>query len=289
VLIVRDLDGGDVEQLEHRAIGTRLGEGLLESGSLAEAAMERTLDAVREFTDCAHGYGAALSSIATSAVRRATNQREFTARMRAITGVDLIVLSGEEEAAASYAGATYGHPADGSAVAVIDIGGGSTECAAGRDGVLDRAVSCEIGSVRLSERFTGMMGGDPGSAAQAAALEALAFASSALDPLAGFEGVDEMRAVAGTATTIAAVAFASQVDQVRGRVLRAQTVRDVLARLLELSLEERRALPGMLAQRADILPAGAVILLTVMEKLAVASATVETNDLLLGFLLRERK
>jgi exopolyphosphatase/guanosine-5'-triphosphate,3'-diphosphate pyrophosphatase len=287
VLIVR-FDGAGVEQLEHRAIGTRLGEGLRERGALGEAAMQRTLDAVRAFTQVAREHGAALDTIATSAVRRADNREEFAARMRAITGVELQVLTGDREAAASYTGATYGH-ADGTRVAVLDIGGGSTECAAGRDGVLDRGVSCEIGSVRLAEHFPGLMGSQAGPVALQAAVAAEEFAANALEPLAAFAGVDELRAVAGTATTVAAVAFELSVEAVRGRVLERATVRRVLDRLLALPLAARKELRGMLPQRADILPAGAILLLESMRRLGVDRTVVETNDLLLGFLLNERK
>jgi exopolyphosphatase/guanosine-5'-triphosphate,3'-diphosphate pyrophosphatase len=285
VLVVRDEPGGGVVQLEHRAIGTRLGEGLAEHGPLGEAAMERTLAAVREFTGVARGYGARLNSIATSAVRRASNADDFCARMKAITGVDLEILPGAAEAAASYAGATCGHARDGKRVGVLDIGGGSTEIAVGTDGLLAGGVSCEIGSVRLSERFGALMGAVPGQAARDAAGAAYAAAFEVLAPFAEFAPIDELLAVAGTATTIAAVAFERDVETVRGAVLTREAVDGVLQRLLAAPLAERKAFTGMLAQRADIIAGGAIVLLAAMDRLKVSRATVETNDLLLGYLL----
>jgi exopolyphosphatase/guanosine-5'-triphosphate,3'-diphosphate pyrophosphatase len=287
LLVIRDDPGGGITQLEHRAIGTRLGEGLAERGPLAEPAMQRTLEAVAAFAAVARSYGATLHSIATSAVRRAQNADEFAARMKAMTGVDLVIVSGGDEAAASYAGATYGHPRDGARVGVLDIGGGSTEIAVGVDGRLEGGVSCEIGSVRLSERFPALMGGAPGEPAEAAGREAYAFALQTLAPFAAFAPVDELRAVAGTATTVAAVAHSRDVEDVRGELLTRSAVAGVLGRLLAADLAARKAFDGMLPQRADIIAGGAIVLLAAMDRLQVSGATVETNDLLLGYLLEQ--
>ena len=282
---MRDLAGGGVEQLERGAIGTRLGEGLRESGSLGTAAMERTLRAVEEFVARSRAHGAALSAIATSAMRRADNAAAFEERMRAATGVELRVLDGEHEAAASFRGAMYGTPQDGTRRAVLDIGGGSTECAAGRDGRLERAGSVEIGSVRITERFPQLAGAAPGAPARAAAAQARGEIARELAFLGGFAPVSEVRAVAGTALTLGAVAFASHVDEVSGRTLSLAALDALLERLLDLSLDKRRALPGMLAQRADILPGGALIFSEALRLLGAGEARLESNDLLLGYLL----
>jgi len=94
-----------------------------------------------------------------------------------------------------------------------------------------------------------------------------------------------VRAVAGTATTVAAVAAGSHVDRVSGTVLALGTLETTIDRLLDLSLEERRALPGMLPQRADILAGGALVLAQTLTRLGAAEALIETNDLLLGYLI----
>jgi len=289
LLVVRDLANGEIEQIEHAQVGTRLGEGVTEAGELAPAAMERTLAAVRTFAERARAHGASLASIATSAVRRATNQDAFAARMKAVTGVPLRVLPGSVEAEASFRGATYGAPADGKRIAVIDIGGGSTEAASGQNGVIDAALSLEIGSVRLSERHPDLMGRSPGAPARRAALAARADAAAVVRPFEVFRGTAQVRAVAGTPLTIAAVLQASHVDRVSGTTLSRSEADAVLDRLLELGLDERRALPGMLPQRADVLAGGAIILSEVLRALDVESVLLEANDLLLGFLLLERE
>jgi exopolyphosphatase/guanosine-5'-triphosphate,3'-diphosphate pyrophosphatase len=285
LLIVQDAQDGKLTQLEHRAVGTRLGEGLVEHGTLAEAAMERTLSAVRSFVEPVRASGAALTCIATSAMRRAENAPAFAAKFAEVTGAPLRVIEGEEEAASSFRGATYDDAGDSRRIAVLDIGGGSTECAVGRKGRVEQAVSLEIGTVRLTERFPELAGGAPGAPARNAAQRAHVLTSRLASPLAGFGPVDELRAVAGTPATIGAIVAASDVEKVRGLVLSRDSVAAVRDRLLDADLQERRKIPGMLAQRADVLAAGCIVLLEAMEYLGCTAARVETNDLLLGQLL----
>jgi exopolyphosphatase/guanosine-5'-triphosphate,3'-diphosphate pyrophosphatase len=284
---VRDGDDGALEILEEGAIGTRLGEGLRESGKLGAGATERTLEAVAEFVKRSRSRGARLSSIATSAMRRAENAGEFGERMRALTGVDLSILEGEREAAESFRGAMYAAPHDGARRAVLDIGGGSTEFASGRDGRLECAASLELGSVRITERFEDLAGAAPGAPARAAALRARRAIAAELHVLEDFESVVEVRAVAGTPLTLGAIAYASSVANVSGRMLSRTTLDAVLERLLDLPLAERRVVPGMLPQRADILPGGGLILSEALRLLDVGEARLESNDLLLGYLLSE--
>lgn len=283
--MVHDEPGGAVEQLEHRQTGTRLGEGLRDGGSLAPAAIARTLAAATEFAAVAHDYAASLACIATSAVRRAEDAVAFGERVFAVTGAALRVLSGEEEAAASYRGATYGVPHDGRRIAVLDIGGGSTECAVGCDGALLETMSIEIGSVRVAERFPALLGAEPGEAAHAAAIAARSEIARILAPLRALAPISELRCVAGTPLTIAAVIAGSHVDEVSGSTLTREALDATIERLLDLHVDERRVLAGMLAQRADIIVGGGLVLSEAMRVLDVTSGLLEKNDLLLGFLL----
>lgn len=287
VLVIVDRVRGLTEEIEHRAIGTRLGEGLRERGMLGEAAMRRTLEAVGSFVQRARFHGASLVCIATSAMRRAENASVFAERVRTVTGVPLRIIDGEEEAAASFRGATYDDdPGDARRIAVLDIGGGSTECAVGSGGAVEQSASLEIGTVRLTERYPGLNGSLPGASAREAARDARTFVKQTLAPLAAFARIAQIRAVAGTPATLAAIAAASDVEHVRGTRLTREIVETILERLLDGSLEERRAIPGMSAQRADVLAAGAILLGEAMDALGCDEALVETNDLLLGYLLR---
>jgi exopolyphosphatase/guanosine-5'-triphosphate,3'-diphosphate pyrophosphatase len=286
LLVVREGAGGLLETVVHLAEGTRLGEGVRESGRLAPAAVERTLAVVARYSAVARGYGAALSAIATSALRRTEDADAFAGRFAATAGVPLRVIDGLTEAAASFAGATYGVPLSGR-VAVLDVGGGSTECAAGSAGRLEAAVSCEIGSVRVSERFPDLTGRAPGAAALAAAEAARPFVRAALARLAELPPVTAVRAVAGTPATLEALELSSDVEHVRGSILTRAAVEAWLRRLLDATLAERKAFPGMIEQRADILPGGALIVSEALALLGCEAATIETNDLLLGYLLTE--
>lgn len=289
LLIVREAADGSLEQLEHGAIGTRLGEGLRDGGALTPGAMARTTEAVGRFVERVRARDATVAAIATSAMRRADNANEFGERIGTLIGSAVHILDGDEEAAHTYRGATASAPHDGSRRAVLDVGGGSTECAVGRDGVLEGARSIEIGSVRLTERFRDLAGGAPGTAARIAAAEARAAVDSALTGLPEFRPVAEVRCVAGTALTLGAIAFRSTVDLVSGRALTRVMLERTIDRLLNLTLAERKALPGMLPQRADVLVAGGIVVSEALRLLRCDSALLEADDLLLGFLLSGRR
>jgi exopolyphosphatase/guanosine-5'-triphosphate,3'-diphosphate pyrophosphatase len=285
LLVVRPGDDGVVEQIEHLQTGTRLGEGLRDRGPLAPAAKTRTLAAVTEFAQAARAHRATISCIATSAMRRASDAAIFAAEVEAVTGAPLQILAGRVEAQASFRGATYGIARDGARIAVLDIGGGSTECAVGRNDELQDEHSVEIGSVRLTEMFPQLSGNDPGESARAAAREARAFLQVELAALARIGSVDRFVAVAGTALTIAAVAHQSHVERVSGTTLSLATIEETIDVLLALPLDARRELPGMLPQRADVLAAGGLILSSALSLTRVREVVAESNDLLLGFLL----
>ncbi|MDQ2857432.1 MAG: hypothetical protein M3R53_02105, partial [Candidatus Eremiobacteraeota bacterium] len=184
--------------------------------------------------------------------------------------------------------ATYGVPHDGLRVAVLDIGGGSTECAVGRDGLLLDLRSIEVGSVRLAERFPALLGESAGAPAHAAAKEARVAIAGMLGPLHALRPVAALRCVAGTPLTIAAVIAASHVDRVSGSRLSLAELDATIDRLLDLHLEERRVLAGMLAQRADIIVGGALVLSEAFRALEIETGLLESNDLLLGYLLMQR-
>jgi len=281
---VREDADGALRQLAHRQIGTRLGEDLHDGGSLGTGAMNRTLEAVEAFVAIAHEYDAALACIATSAMRRAANAGAFAARLAAVTGVDLEIVSGTREAVASYRGATLGIAGE-ARTAVLDIGGGSTECALGSGGALGEVRSLEIGSVRVAERFPALLGGSPGAAARSAAVAARAYVRDVLAPLGDFVPVAQVRCVAGTPLTIGAIVRRSDVDRVSGSWLARADVDATVERLLDLDLAARRNVPGMLAQRADIIVAGALVLSEALAALGAEAGLLEANDLLLGYLV----
>ncbi len=270
-----------------RSTGTRIGENVGERGRLADEPMQRTLDAIAQMARAVRGHYVRLFAIATSALRRAENAQEFEARVRELLGVPLRVLSGEEEAAASYRGAlTAFGTLRGERVGVLDVGGGSTEYAVGDSLSPESVVSCEIGAVRLTEALPALAGRE-GSADDAVVEEAKSIAREALKPLTEHGPIERLALVGGSATTTAAIVRGRRTPIASQALTRADLGR-TLERLLRMNVDDRKKITGMKPQRADILPAGIIVLDTALEMLDREAAVATTADLLLGILLQER-
>lgn len=249
--------------------------------------MQRTLDAIGQLARAIRGHYVRMFAIATSALRRADNGEEFMERVHELLGVPLRVLSGEEEAEASYRGAlTVFDGGRGKRIGVIDVGGGSTECAVGESTSPEKVISCEIGAVRLTEAIPELAGRD-GPVAAGELSRAADIAREALRPLAECAPVEGVALVGGSATTTAAIVRGRAAPIASYRLTRADLQR-TLERLSAMKLEERKKVVGMKPQRADILPAGIVVLDAALEALGRDDAIATTSDLLLGFLLQQR-
>jgi exopolyphosphatase / guanosine-5'-triphosphate,3'-diphosphate pyrophosphatase len=286
-LLLSDVEP-DVPRIElTRSIGTRIGEGLGEHGRLAEEPMTRTLAALEQLVRAVRGHYVRLFAVATSALRRAENGEAFAQRVFDVLGVPLRVLTGEEEAAASYRGAlTAFGTLRGEQVGVVDVGGGSTEYAVGNSAEPERVISCEVGAVRLTEALPALAGRD--GAVDPATLErARAIAREALARLAEYANVERVAIVGGSATTTAAIVHARKTPPLSYALTRGDLER-TLARLTAMTLEERKAVAGMKPQRADILPGGIVVLESALEIIGRDEAIATTADLLLGIALEQR-
>lgn len=270
-----------------RSTGTRLGEGLGERGRLGDEPMQRTLDAIAQYARAIRGHYVRLFAVATSALRRAENGEAFAQRVSDLLHVPLRVLSGEEEAAASYRGAITAFEGQrGERIGVVDTGGGSTEYALGDGPAPEHVVSCEIGAVRLTEAVPALSGRD-GAVAASAVEEARGLAKAALQPISACAPVEHVAFVGGSATTTAAIMQGRRTPFESFALTRADLER-TLDRLLPMTLAERREVAGMKPQRADILPAGIIVLDAALEVLGRDRAVATTADLLLGILLQER-
>ncbi len=270
-----------------RSVGTRLGEGLGEQGRLGDEPMQRTLEAIAQLQRAVKGHYVRLFAVATSALRRAENGDDFSQRIEALLGTPLRILSGEEEATASYRGAlTALGELRGERVGVLDVGGGSTEYATGTSTEPEKVVSCEIGAVRVTEAVPELAGRD-GAVKEDSVERARAIARKALEPLAECEAVERLALVGGSATTVAGMLRGRRAPIGSYDLSRADLQR-ALERLLPMPLEERKKIEGMKPQRADILPGGIITIDTAMEIIGSDKAIATTSDLLLGILLQER-
>jgi exopolyphosphatase/guanosine-5'-triphosphate,3'-diphosphate pyrophosphatase len=276
---------GDPVELARDMVITRLGRGVDRGGRLDPASIDRALDVIVRFVRRAHALHAERIRIAaTSAVRDAANREVFLARVRATAGVDAEVLDGRREAELSFLGGTRGLDPDDGPFVVVDVGGGSTEFVSGRErGVAERAVSVQIGSVRLTERVGPV---DPPTEEDLRAFADLAGAD--LDRVEEEVPVGQARtfvAVAGTATTLQACALGLErydPDLIhRSRLTLAEAER-TLGELAAMTNVERAAIPVMPKGRGDVIVAGATILVTALRRFGFADALVSETDILDG-------
>jgi exopolyphosphatase/guanosine-5'-triphosphate,3'-diphosphate pyrophosphatase len=277
------MHGGDVHTA--RSLGTRLGTNLDSTGVLDADARARTLGAIGEYTAIVREARATLDVLATSAMRRAADAGAFIDDVRRATGVELRVLSGDEEATFSFLGATQGLDLQGTGeVGVLDVGGGSTELAVGRAGEVAKTISLEIGAVRLSERVPALLGEralDPSERAVVVG-EASALADAVLEPLAAFSGLARLVAVGGTMFTAAAIL--AQNPERDGVLVTAGDRKNLIDLLLASDLAGRKKIRHIRPQRADILPAGLIVVDRACRFVGRSIAVVSHSDLLLGYL-----
>lgn len=262
----------------------RLGRGVDASRHLAPASIGRVLDVLKEFRAVADRHRPDRTIVtATSAVRDAANRQDFISIVKETTGFEVRVLSGNEEAAWTYAGTVSGAAHPGPAL-VIDIGGGSTELSTGTGSRPVFHASIDIGAVRLTERF---MPSTPPRPAELAAATSEIVARLATIPADTFAG-GTAYAVAGTPTTLAAhLAGLTHFDRaaVDGFILTRSAVEGVLGRLSGLTPPEIRALGSYFEGREDVITAGTLILSEVMRHCALDSVTVSVRGLRYGALL----
>jgi exopolyphosphatase/guanosine-5'-triphosphate,3'-diphosphate pyrophosphatase len=240
---------------------TRLAEGILNSGRLSPAGMERSLDAIKAYAEAAKKKLLPVYAYATSAVRDAANREEFTGLIRSLNGIETDVLSGKREAEYAYNGATGGRGA------LIDIGGGSLQITNGKN-----SYSCPAGCIRFKN-----------------AVESGVFASDFLQRIDisadVFQTAEEWTGVGGSITTLAA--FFKGFERydpmgVHGTVLSYADISELRSRLFKMGGE--RAHNPILSQRHDTILCGTDLLLHVMEKLGISKITVSEKDGMEGYL-----
>jgi exopolyphosphatase/guanosine-5'-triphosphate,3'-diphosphate pyrophosphatase len=269
-------------ELARDMVITRLGQGVDGTGRIDPAALDRTFAVLARYCRRARALRCERIRVgATSAVRDASNRGDLEHAVREHAGSDLEVIEGRAEAALSFLGGTYGlDPAEGP-FCVMDIGGGSTEFI-----VEGEAISTQMGSVRLTERF---IRHDPPTREE---LEAVRIAvDEILDEVESVVPVRDARtlvAVAGTATTTQAVTLdlvTYDPDLVHRSELMLVDAERTLNRFAAMTNAERDALPVMPRGRGDVITAGVVILVTAIRRFGFDRALVSETDILDGLVL----
>jgi exopolyphosphatase / guanosine-5'-triphosphate,3'-diphosphate pyrophosphatase len=282
-LLVADIEGGRVHELERRSTVTRLGRGVDTSGQLAADAIDAVCEAVADYIAIYEELGAdRVVAIATSAVRDAENSSAFLAELRERFALDARILDGAAEARLTYFGACAERPAAEKTL-VCDIGGGSTELVIGDGPDVGFYASLQAGTVRHTERY---IAHDPPEAAE---LEELAgdvrtLIGEALEG-ASLAQAHEGIGVAGTPTSLAAIDQGLDPydpELVHGYVLPLPAIQRMLSELASIPLAERLQVKGLHEGRAPTIVAGVVILIQVIRAFGLHEIEVSEHDILWG-------
>lgn len=291
LIVAEALQEGGYRLLDDEKAITRLGEGLNESGRLSEEAIERSSLAMARMRSIAEGYGAqTIRAVATSAAREAANGGELIEAVRAASGLELEIISSEEEGRLAFLSCAHAFDLTGLPVVIADIGGGSTEVVHSSMGVVEGIEGLAVGAVRLTERF-----GGPGDAAGSRFEEMRRYAKKALR-----EGISRppfraelMIGTGGTFTTLANIALRrreSMLDgaspsTVRGFECKRREVIEVRDWLRSMTLKARQRTPGLSPERADIIVAGLTLLECLMGRLDIKRLRVHDQGIRDGLLL----
>ncbi len=290
LLVAEVASGGTLVSRDRQMRITRLGQGVDRNKGLAAEAIERTMAVLRDYRAVLDRFGVDPGRIriaATSACRDAANREQFFDAVQSTVGVRPELLSGEEEAAISFRGATADlDPALGPFL-VVDLGGGSTEFVlgtSGPDGEIWGAFSADVGCVRLTERFIST---DPPAPEDLSA--AISYVDAWLDEMLITIGrlgeTATVVGVAGTVSTVAAVEIGLAEydrDQIHHFHLTKDAAEDVFRTLATEKREDRLANPGLEEARADVIVGGCCALVAIYRRLGLDEMLVSESDILDG-------
>lgn len=284
LIVAEPLRGGNYRILDEEKESTRLGENLGANGRLDPRAIEKSLGALRRMKQIAEGFQTTeLKTIATCAVREAENGDEFIRRARDELGIEIEIITAEQEAMLAFASVQRAFDLTNQHVAVVDIGGGSTEIVLAFGNLVEAVYTTQLGAVRLAEVH--------GDTASVEGFDAL------------LTGIDRhlrkhtkhpvfvphtLFGSGGTFTSMAAMVMASKGHErlpIRGYQVTRAEVRHLLDRLRKLPLKERAGVPGLSPDRADIIVAGLAIVDRVMDRFQVNSVQVHSRGVRDGLLL----
>lgn len=284
---VAKISHGRISVIRDETEVVKLGRGMSATGLLSRDSMRLSCETVRRMAAKARHYGAEIFIAGTMALRTAENSSEFLKMVHDATGLDVHVLTGEEEAAYSWLGAVDGFKFEGDVV-MFDSGGGSTEFVSGSGREVRRLVSVPIGAVNLSERF---FPGQDKPVKGSVCDEAVEYVTGLFteNHIGSFrsEG-SHVIAVGGGAAAMSGVKNACEnfiPSKLHGSIL---TQRDAMLQIKlysSLTLSERENIIGLPKSRADVILGSACIVLSALRMLNARSCTVSINGLRHGLLL----
>ena len=287
LLIANLPQGGLLKELRSDRRILRLGEGVDQTKRLSPAAMDRVIQCLREWKAIIENYHVdACTAVATSAVRDAANRDEFLGCVKREVGIDIEVITGDEEARRTLLGIRSGLPAGVTDMLALDIGGGSTEFILDSPGQAPVVRSIDIGVVRLCER---LLHHDPPTSeeVQQAREWVTRETKAAVAEMTSYQAATFV-GTAGTITALAAMAQklpTYEPARIHNYRLTIATVQELEQSLLGRRKADRIGLPGLEKNREEVIAAGAIIIRTVMETLGIESVLVSDLGLREGVLI----
>jgi exopolyphosphatase/guanosine-5'-triphosphate,3'-diphosphate pyrophosphatase len=273
----READG-TVRTIADRAEVTRLGEGLERSGALTDQAMQRTIASIAALREEARRDGAdAIAIVATAGLRSATNAGAFEHALRDRCGIDIEIISGEEEGRLAYLAATSALLLPRARLVVFDSGGGSTQFTFGEPEHVEERFSLDVGAVRIAERY-----GLDGAVSKDVLANAIDSITDALQQLAARPRPDAVIGIGGTVTNLAAVKHqlaSYDADVVHGTVLDVSEIDRQIEMYRTRPAAVRRNIVGLQPGRAEVILSGASIVRTILTMLGKESVTVSDRGL----------
>lgn len=291
-LLIARVDKGNLVRCRTERSVTRLGQDLTKLGILSKDSIDNTIRSLIQFKSLIdHFKTHKTTAVGTSALRDAGNSRDFMAAVKSQTGIDVTIISGNEEADLTARGVLGHGSAPKMPVFITDIGGGSTEWIFCNNGVNLKA-SVQIGAVRLYEQF---IRSDPPTPKdichiKSRILESLtrSLRDVGISSLINEDKVCNLIATGGTATTVAAIDIGLEIydgDRIHLHKISFPTLKKLFAQLSLMPMRERANVTGIETGRADIIIPGILILLTLMEILKADTLTISDYGLLEGILL----
>jgi len=305
-MLMAEKEGAFYKPLKRLTEITRLGEDVNETKTLKKEAIERTLNTLLKYKQLTEKEAVDRVKVCASSVLREAKDSDVSAfqdRVRKKTGFEVEVLSGEKEAKLTHLGAVSRYMIPGFSlkglILVIDLGGGSTELVLSENSEVKRTFSLDIGSVRLKEMF---LRSDPPSEAELENLKNHVhkeieeivrllrdfYAPNKVAETKGLELGPRVIGVGGTITTLSAIKHEMEAynwKKVHGSTLTLADIEGIFRELKSRSLADRKKIVGLEPRRADVIIAGALILIEILKDLSLKILTVSENDILSGLLL----
>ena len=291
-LLIADYKNNKIENRKKYINITRIGQGVDDKGYITEEALERNLNALKEFADkCIEEKCEKVYCMGTSALRDSKNGQDFVNRAKELTNIDVKIICGEEESNLGFMGVLEGAGGDKSNyILVLDIGGGSTEFIVGHEDGIKFCKSENVGALRMTEKFITT---DPISDEEFSKMSVFIekTISSTLDKIKGMH-VSKLVGIGGAITSLSAMNQQLEVysmEKVHNSVVTKKDLEKILQNLKKMTLSDKKTIKGLQPKRADIITAGVKILHIVMEKLEIEKIMISEYDNLEGLICQNSK